>query len=117
MKLTGPITAFFDDQVQERVRSNLDRRIGELQDLPTASWIVLGDFVVPNAGSVLVPHGLGRRPLQVVCSTPQVEFGTPGLVVGGILIDLTGPDVDRSKLIRLFAAGYGVSVTVTVSVL
>jgi len=36
---------------------------------------------------------------------------------GGILIELTGPGVDRTQVVRLFATGYGVPLTVTVAVL
>ena len=117
MRLTQPLVAKLDDPDAEAVRQNTDQRIGELQKGPAAALIVVGDFVVPNAGSVIVPHSLGRRPTMVLTSPPRVEFGTPGLVTGGILIDLTGADIDRAKFVRLFASGYGVPVTVTVSVL
>jgi hypothetical protein len=116
MTLTPPLSLRLADANAEAVRRNVDQRIGELQRLPTAFLIVVGDFVVPNGGSVLVPHRLGRKPLLVVLSPPRSEKGAPGLVAGGILIDLTGSDVDRTQAIRIFAAGYGVDVTVTVAV-
>lgn len=116
MSFTPALTSKLADSDAEAVRRNVDQRIGEIQGLPAAALIVVGDFVVPNGGSVLVPHRLGRKPAMVYMSPPRVEFGTPGLVAGGIVIDLTGPGIDRSQIIRLFATGYGVPVTVTVAV-
>lgn len=106
-----------EDQDAERVRLSHARAIDDLQNAPAASLIVIGDFLIPNSGSTLVDHRLGRKPSMVILSPPRVEFGTPGLVAGGIVIDLPGPGVDRSKQVRIFATGYGVAITVTVAVL
>lgn len=117
VSLLSLLDKLLGDPDADQVRRSHANAIRQLQTLAAAAWIVVGDFLVPNGGSVLVRHGLGRAPAQVVLSPPRVEFGTPGLVAGGILIDLTGPDVNRRQAIRIFGTGYGVAVTVTVSVL
>jgi len=117
MKMKTPTYVARLEGPAERVRQSHHDAIVELQTLPASQMIVVGDFVVPNGGQVVVSHKLGRAPRLVLFSPPRVQFGTPGLVAGGILVDLPGPDIDRSKSIRILAAGYGCAVTVTVTVL
>jgi hypothetical protein len=105
------------DPLAERARDTHAQAITELQQQPGVGLKILGDFEVPDTGSVLVNHPLGRNPSMVVLSPPRVEFGAPILFTGGIVIDLTGPDVNRAKQVRIFATGYGIPVVVTVAVM
>jgi hypothetical protein len=116
--LTKPAVIRLDDPAAERARDSHAAAIEELQSLPAAQLTIVGEFVVPDGGSVLVNHGLGRKPRMVILSPPRVEFGTPGLVAGGLgPIDLPGPTVDRTQQLRIFATGFGVPLTVVVAVL
>lgn len=105
------------DPLAERARDTHAQAIVEMQQRPGFGLKVLGDVTVPNGGSVLVNHSLGRNPSMVILSPPRVEFGTPGLVAGGIVIDLPGPGVNRAQQVRIFATGYGVPIVVTVAVI
>lgn len=105
------------DSDAERARDSHASAIAELQGLVAAGLIILDPVDIPNGGQVIVSHRLGREPRMVLFSPPRVEFGTPGLVAGGILVDLPGNGLDRSQSLRILAAGYGCTVTVTIGVL
>lgn len=116
MKFTPALTSKLSDADAEVVRVNVDQRVKELQSMPAASLVVVGDFVIPNNGSVTVNHQLGRKPLMVILSPPRVEFGA-AVNINGVIYDVTGHGVDRTQALFLAAFNYGVSVTVTVAVL
>lgn len=114
---TKAINAQLTDQPDERIRQNHEQRILELQTAPTASWVNLGDFHINNGATTIVPHSLGRVPLQVLLSPPKIPSIAPGLTTGGIIMDLIGKEIDRTKQLVLFASGYGIAIDVTVSVI
>jgi hypothetical protein len=117
MKLSKLAAVKLADAAAERARDSHATAIAELQGLPAAGMIVLGDVTIADGAQVLVPHKLGRAPRFVWLSPPRVEFGTPGFVAGGILADISGGGIDRKQTLRILAVGYGATVVVTVAVL
>jgi len=116
VNFTPQLTAKLADPTAEAVRANVDQRIRELQALVAAAMIVVGDFVIPNNGAVVISHRLGRKPTMVWISPPRVVFGA-AVNPSGVIYDVTGNGIDRAQSLYLSALGYGVPVTVTVAVL
>ncbi len=110
-----PVTKRLADPDTEAVRRNHETRLGDVEGAPALGLTVLGDFLVPTTGSVLISHRLGRSPRQVIMSPPIVPGSTS--VTGGIIVELIGPDLDRTQTIRLVGVALAGPVTVSVSVL
>lgn len=104
------------DPLAERARDSHANAIAELQQLPAAGLIVVGDFTIPNNGAVVVPHKLGRNPAMVWISPPRVAFGA-AVNTFGVIYDVVGNGVNRAQSLYLSAFSYGVPVIVTVVVM
>lgn len=116
MTFTPPITVRLADADAEKIRRNHDQRISELQALPAAAMTVIRNVSLPTGAAVAVAHGLGRAPLWV--SESIVRGSTSAGAVSDLgSVDLNGNPIDRSKVVVLFALGFGVTITVDVAFL
>lgn len=106
------------DRDSERARKAHALAIRELQDLPAASLRVIPGVEIPDAGTVLVAHRLGRAPAWVGVSVPTAPTAlTTGRIVDPGAVDFAGNPIDRSKVVMLAANGWGRSIFVDVMVL
>jgi hypothetical protein len=116
-QFTKPLAQTLPDPTVEAWRKNADQRIAELQAALMLGAVFVGEFTIADGEQKIINHRLGRTPTQVILSPPRVEFGTPGFVAGGTIADISGGGLDRTQSVRILAAGHGVPVTVTVTVL
>jgi len=116
MRFTPPITVRLADADAESVRRNHEQRIKELQQLPAAMITIVRNVSLPSGTAVAVSHGLGREPRWVSESTVRGSTSAGSITDLGS-IDLSGNPIDRSKVVVLYALGFGVTVTVDVAFL
>lgn len=102
-----------DPETTDQVIRSLRDAVKELQ----AGLVVkpLGRFKLPNATGVLIPHGLGRVPKQVIIGPPQ------GAATAGVIQDYgsstpSGAPNDVTKTLSLRAINFGADITVQISV-
>lgn len=111
--LTQPLPIRLEGDA-ERVRQSHHNAIRELQDVPIVGAVLVRDVAIPNNGTVLVSHKLGRRPVFVWLSAPRVALGSGA--VSGSIFDVLGTGADRTQTLSLTAADFGTTVTVDVMV-
>lgn len=109
-KYTEPPDIRLPDEDQERVRRGTRQSIRELQVMPAATLTPLGEFELEDGVSRYIPHGLGRKPLQVMVSPPRGPSSTGR-------IEEIRDGVDRSKFLVLQANGWGATIKVDVAVM
>lgn len=115
---TASIPFYFDDDKQlERVASNFDQRLIELQTALPATMKLLKDITLPFNAETVVLHGLGRAPVGVFFSAPRRAGAT------GIIRDLeskstlTGMTVDPTKQLLIRADGFANDIVVDILVM
>lgn len=94
------------DTVLETIRRNFAEAITELQKLPFAGARIISGVVLADGVETPIAHQLGRLPLFVVASIPR------GALSAGRIDEIRNGTVDRSKLLKLKASGYGAVITV-----
>lgn len=100
-----------DDPKLETVRRNQNEAIGELQKLPFANSRIIANVILADGVETPIAHQLGRLPLFVFPSIPR------GALSAGRIDEIRNGTVDRSKLLKLKASGYGAIITVDLVVL
>jgi len=104
-----PIAKRLDDVDAEAVRRSHAQAIEELQAAPAMRTRIIKDVVVPDNGTVLVAHGLGRVP-EIVLTSPERGAAAVGVLGEGRV------GFDRAKYIQLRANGFAAPITVDVEV-
>lgn len=110
MNLRKAIGVKLDDPDAERIRQNHDERIAELQQLPGAGLVGLGQFQLVDSVETTIPNPLNRKPTQVIVSPPR------GAVTTGRIEEVRDGKYDRTRILVLKATGWGASIFVDVAV-
>lgn len=119
MRFTPAITTRLVDDAAERVRRNHEQQITEIQSREILDARVIHGVVLGSGGPpVTVAHGLGRPPKVVSISAIRWVDGT-AISAGSVLdygAQVAGVPIDRSRNVVLLGIGFGVAVTVDVTV-
>lgn len=109
MPLTPPHTPELEERDAELVRLEHERKIVELQKLPTSATRHIKNVTLADGVATPIAHGLGR-PVFVTHSPPR------GPVAAGWIEEIRDGLYDLSKFVVLKASSYGAAVTVDVEV-
>jgi hypothetical protein len=108
-----PLVKRLSDPDAESVRRSTHEAITELQGLDRVKF--LGRFTLPNGVGVLIPHGLGREPRQVLIG-PPAGASSAGVIQDYRASSPSGAPNDLTKTISLRAISFGADIEVAISV-